>query len=114
MNKSIITASIDSRRTSWLNLAAASTFYVSPSGELIFYATEHDNDGPDETVKVGEWRHVDVVRPNSPTLLPSAKLDGPFVVDEGSAINLTGIGQQPVTRAFLEMFTIGSLLPAST
>ena len=87
------------------NLAAASTFYVSPSGELIFYATEHDNDGPDATVKVGEWRHVDTVRPNSPTLLPSAKLDGPFVVDEGSAINLTGIGQQPVTRAFLEMFT---------
>ena len=88
-----------------IELAAASTFYVSPSGELIFYATEHDNDGPDATVKVGEWRHVDTVRPNSPTLLPSAKLDGPFVVDEGSAINLTGIGQPPVTRAFLEMFT---------
>ena len=88
-----------------LNLAAASTFYVSPSGELIFYATEHDNDGPNETVKVGEWRHVDVVRPNSPTLLPGAKFNGPFVVDEGSAISLTGLGQPPVTRAFLELFT---------
>ena len=87
------------------NLAAASTFYVSPSGELILYATEHDNDGPNETVKAGEWRHVDVVRPNSPTLLPTAKIDGPFVVDEGSSVNLTGIGQQPITRAFLEMFT---------
>ena len=87
------------------NLAAASTFYVSPSGELIFYATEHDNDGPGETVKAGEWRHVDVVRPNSPTLLPTAKLDGPFVVDEGSSVNLTGIGQPSKTRAFLQMFT---------
>jgi hypothetical protein len=92
------------------SLAAASTFYVSPSGELIFYATEHDNDGPGETVKVGEWRHNEVVRPNSPTLLPSAKLDGPFVVDEGSSINLTGIGQPPATRAFLQMFT-GALFP---
>ena len=90
------------------NLAAASTFYVSPSGELIFYATEHDNDGPNETVKMGEWRHVDVVRPNSPTLLPSAKFDGPFVVDEGSSINLTAIGQQTATRAFLRMFTHGN------
>ena len=88
-----------------LNFAAASTFYISPSGELIFYATEHDNDGPDESVKVGEWRHVDVVRPNSPTLRPSAKLDGPFVVDEGSSVNLTGIGRQPATKAFLELFT---------
>lgn len=91
-----------------LTLAAASTFYVSPSGELILYATEHDNDGPSDTVKVGEWRHVDVVRPNSPTLLPSAKIDGPFVVDEGSSINLTGIGQQPATKAFLEMFNFRS------
>jgi hypothetical protein len=92
-----------------LNLAAASTFYVSPSGELIFYATEHDNDGPSETVKAGEWRHVDVVRPNSPTLLPSAKLGGPFVVNEGSSINLTGVGQPPVTKAFLEMFTFNAI-----
>ena len=88
-------ASHSSGSSELLNFAAASTFYISPSGELIFYATEHDNDGPDESVKVGEWRHVDVVRPNSPTLRPSAKLDGPFVVDEGSSVNLTGIGRQP-------------------
>ena len=98
-------ASHSSGSSELLNFAAASAFYVSPSGELIFYATEHDNDGPNETVKVGEWRHVDVVRPNSPTLLPSAKIDGPFVVDEGSSLNLTGIGRQPVTKAFLELFT---------
>ena len=39
------------------NFAAASTFYVSPSQELLLYATEHDNDGPSGTVKMGEWRH---------------------------------------------------------
>jgi hypothetical protein len=86
------------------SLAAASTFYVSPSGEVILYATEHDNDGPGETMKAGEFRHVDVVRAGSPTLLPSAKLDGPFVVDEGSAIDLTGTGQQPITKAFIQLW----------
>ena len=31
------------------SLAAASTFHVTPSGELLFYASEHDNDGPEGT-----------------------------------------------------------------
>lgn len=108
VNKPVAT-SPSTRGEQLVSLAAAATFYVSPSGELIFYATEHDNDGPGATVKVGEWRHVDVVRPSSPTLLPSAKIDGPFVVDEGSSVNLTGIGRPPVTRAFLEMFTFSGL-----
>ena len=86
------------------SLAAASTFYVSPSGEVIFYATEHDNDGPGGTVKAGEWRHVDMVRQGSPTLLPGADVDGPFEVDEGSSVNLTGTGRQPTTKAFLSLF----------
>lgn len=86
------------------SLAAASTFYVSPSGELIFYAGEHDNDGPNGTMKAGEWRHVNVVRPDSPTLLPTANVDGPFFVDEGSAVTLTGRGGQPITKAFLQLF----------
>src|SRR4030095_13763377 len=87
------------------SLAAASTFYVSPLGELIFYATEHDNDGPGGTVKVGEWRHKEVARPGSPTLLPSVNLNGPFEVNEGSSINLTGTGGQATTKAFVQMFT---------
>jgi hypothetical protein len=49
------------------NLAAATGFHVTPSGELLFYATEHDNDGPSGTVKAGEWRHKDMVREGSPT-----------------------------------------------
>ncbi|HET6372153.1 MAG TPA: PKD domain-containing protein, partial [Candidatus Polarisedimenticolia bacterium] len=86
------------------NLAAASTFYVSPSGELIFYATEHDNDGPGDTVKAGEWRHKDVVRDDSPTLLPHADIVENYEVEEGDSITLTGIGRPPVTRAFIELY----------
>lgn len=87
-----------------VSLAAASSFYVSPSGELIFYGTEHDNDGPDETVKVGEWRHKNVVREGSPTLLPTAKVNGPYEVDEGSSVNLTGSATPPITKAWVQLF----------
>jgi len=86
------------------SFAAASTFYVSPSGELMMYAAEHDNDGPSGTVKAGEWRHRDVVREGSPTLLPTVALDGPFIVDEGSSASLTGVGRPPLTRPFVQLF----------
>jgi hypothetical protein len=47
-----------------------------------------------------------VVRHDSPTLLPSAAIDGPFYkVDEGGMVNLTGTAGPPVTRAFLQIFT---------
>ena len=88
--------------------------YVSPSGELIFYATEHDNDGPTDdlaqailgngSVKAGEWRHIDMVRPNSPTLRPSAAVGGPYVVDEGASIVLSAVGRPPVTKAWIQLF----------
>ncbi len=87
------------------NLAAASGFHVTPSGELIFYATEHDNDGPDGTVKAGEWRHVEVVRRDSPTLLPTVLVNGPYEVDEGRTVDLAGSAGPPATRAFLQMFS---------
>jgi hypothetical protein len=88
------------------SFAAASTFYVSPSGELLFYATEHDNDGPGNkgTVKAGEWRHKNVVREGSPTLLPTARVDGPYEVDEGASINLTGTATPPITKAWVQLF----------
>ena len=87
------------------NFAAASTFYVSPSGELLFYATEHDNDGPSGTVKAGEWRHKDMVRDGSPTLQATLTLDNPFAVDEGSIGTLTATAKPPVTRAWMQLFT---------
>ena len=37
------------------NLRAAGGAYVDPNGKLLFYATEHEHDGPDGTVKGLEW-----------------------------------------------------------
>ena len=86
------------------SLAAASGFYVTPSGELILYATEHDNDGPNGTIKAGEWRHINMVRENSPTLRPSAAVNGPYEVDEGSSVVLSGTGGPPITKAWIQLF----------
>ncbi len=91
--------------TTLANTAAATGFHVTPSGELIFYATEHDNDGPGGTVKAGEWRHRDMVREGSPTLLPRAVVNsGPYEVDEGSNVSLTGSAEPPITRAWIQLF----------
>jgi hypothetical protein len=87
------------------NFAAASTFYVSPSGELLLYATEHDNDGPNGTVKAGEWRHRDMVRSDSPTLKSSLTVNSPFTIDEGSVGTVTANAKLPTTRAWMQLFT---------
>ena len=86
------------------NLAAATGFYESPSGELIFYATEHDNDGPDATVKAGEWRHKNMVRDDSPTTLPTAVVNGPYEVNEGDSVNLDGSAGPPITKAWIQLY----------
>jgi len=86
------------------NLAAAGGFYVSPTGELIFYATEHDNDGPNATIKAGEWRHRDMVRPSSPTYDPTPVVGGPYSVPEGGSIDLNGHGEPAVTKAWIEFY----------
>jgi hypothetical protein len=86
------------------SLAAATGFHETPSGELLFYATEHDNDGPSGTVKAGEWRHINMVREGSPTLLPSARVDGPYEVDEGSTVTVTGSAGPPATKASIQLF----------
>ena len=88
--------------------------YVSPSGELILYASQHNNEGPFEltpsgdpgrrTVRFGEWRHVDMVRPDSPTLKPSVETTGPYEVDEGSSIVLTAHGRGPITKAWVQLY----------
>ena len=91
------------------NFGAASTFHVTPSGELLFYATEHDNDGPTGsndrgTVKMGEWRHRDMVRPGSPTLAPTVNAGGPYVANEGSSIELAAIAGPPATKAWVQLY----------
>ena len=90
------------------HFAGSTGVYVSPSGELIVYSTEHTNQGPvDEkdrhTVRGGEWRHREMVRPDNPTLRPT--VDAPvFTVDEGGSRTLVGRGRPPLTRAWLQLF----------
>ncbi len=90
--------------TRLVNLAAAAGFHVTPSGELLFYATEHDNDGPDGTVKAGEWRHREMSREDSPTRLPTARVNGPFVVDEGSSVSLSGSAAPAIEKAWIQLY----------
>ena len=106
------------------NFAAAGGIYVSPSGELIVYSTEYENDGPwtlesdgspgRQTVRFAEWRHREMVRPSSPTLSVGITTDKLLVVDEGSDISLFALGRPPITKAWLQLFEdddLGHTLP---
>jgi hypothetical protein len=83
--------------------AAAGT-YVSPTGELIVYSTEHDNDGPGGTVKMGEFRLRDMVHSFSPTLDPTVVSGGPYSVPEGGAATLTAVASPPRTKAWVQLY----------
>ncbi|HEV8200982.1 MAG TPA: hypothetical protein VGS03_13250 [Candidatus Polarisedimenticolia bacterium] len=86
------------------DFAAASGTYVSPSGEILFYGTEHDNDGPNRSIKTGEWRHRDMVRPGSPTLDPSVNPGGPYEVPEGGSGTLVATPALPATKAWVQLW----------
>ncbi|MFK7760426.1 MAG: hypothetical protein AB8C13_10845 [Phycisphaerales bacterium] len=49
---------LDDPRTG--NGAASGGYYVSPSGQLILYTTEHDNKGPSDSIRCGELRSYNV------------------------------------------------------
>jgi hypothetical protein len=86
------------------SFSAGSSVYVSPSGELIVYVSNHAA-SPGNTFVSGEYRIGSLVRANSPTLRPTAKIDEPFAVNEGSSVALTGSGAPPITKAFIELFS---------
>jgi hypothetical protein len=90
------------------NFATGSGAYVSPSGELLFYATDYADIGsivgPGAWSSFVEYRHRDLVREDSPTLHPTALIDGPFLVDEGSSVALTGAGAPAITQAWIQLF----------
>jgi hypothetical protein len=86
------------------NFRASAGVYVSPSGELILYTTEHDNDGKEDSVRMGEFRHKEVNRPGSPLLLPKADAGGPYVVEEGGSIQLSGSAISPFIKPWVELF----------
>jgi hypothetical protein len=96
------------------SLSAAGGTHVTPSGELIVYGTEYENDGPFEqlpdgshglrSVRFVEWRNIDVVRPNSPTLRPSVSTQSLYEVDEGSSVTLVASASAASTKAWLQLF----------
>jgi hypothetical protein len=96
------------------NFAAASGTYLSPSGELIVYAAEYENDGPAEirpdgsrgrkTVRFSEYRHKNMVRPGSPTLKPAIYVAAQWSVDEGSSVMLNADAQQAITKSWIELY----------
>ena len=95
------------------SFAAASGFHVTPSGELLFYATEHDNDGPQgsngrSTVKFGEWRHIDMFRPGSSAYAPTITAPASVAVDEGGSVNVAGTSGAPLAQPFIELFQVPS------
>ncbi len=101
------------------NFGAASGVYISPTGELIIYCTEYENDGPPDsggqgTVRFCEYRHREMVRPGSPTYFPTADAGGSYLVPEGSSVSLSGSGQPATTKAWVQLFEdidLGSSLP---
>jgi hypothetical protein len=84
------------------SFSAGSSTYVTPSGELVVYIANHDANG--NRIFGGEYRIGSFVRANSPTLRPTAELGGPYAVDEGSSVTLTGQGRPPITKAFVQLF----------
>ncbi len=80
------------------SFAAGSSAYVSPTGELLVYVSDHGDP------VFGEYRQRTLVRPGSPTLRPTAEIGGPFVVDEGSATSLSGTASAPITKAWVQLF----------
>ena len=91
------------------SFAAASGFHITPKGELLFYATEHDNDGPEGSngrgsVKAGEWRHIDMFRPGSPAFLPNLTAPDAVAVDEGSSIAVSATAAPPIAKPWIELF----------
>ena len=91
------------------SFAAASGFHVTPKGELLFYATEHDNDGPTGSnnrgsVKMGEWRHIDMFQPGSPAFLPNLTAPDALTVDEGGSVPITAAAAPPLARPWIQFF----------
>jgi hypothetical protein len=87
--------SVDDPLGKTINFNGSVGVYVSPTQELLLYATEHYNLGPGGSVQVAEFRHVDVYRPGNPNYRPQARITGPTSVNVGTVTELNGSGSRP-------------------
>ncbi|MHB0970225.1 MAG: hypothetical protein ACYC7A_02950 [Thermoanaerobaculia bacterium] len=90
--------------TKTADFAAGGGIYVSPTGELIVYGTEHDNDGPGGTVKMAEFRTIDMVRAGEATYDPTVTIAGPYTVPEGGSVGVSATAAPPRTKPWVELF----------
>jgi hypothetical protein len=86
------------------DFGAAAGTYVSPTGELIVYGAEHDNDGPSGTVKAAEFRLRDHAYFGSPTYDPTVEAGGPYTVPEGGATTLVAVASPPRNKAWTQLY----------
>ncbi len=85
------------------NMGAASGFYVSPSGDLIMYATTHDNDAPNSTVSMAEFTSQDGYDQDGayrPTAVP-----GTYKGVANAPITLNGTASRPaIAQGRVELY----------
>lgn len=88
------------------NFAAAGGAYVTPSGELMLYATPHsdvDTSVGVDNVRIAELGHRYGVRPNSPLLNPTVSTASSYQVLEGGTVQLAAQGK-PSVGPWVELF----------
>lgn len=85
---------------------AASGIYISPSGELLFYAAEHYSQGPAGSVRFVEFHHNSMAYPGSPLYSKKASIEEPAVeVPEGSILPMDGRASRPqIVKPWIELF----------
>ncbi|WP_367155706.1 PKD domain-containing protein [Methylomonas sp. HYX-M1] len=92
-----------------INFSASVGAYVSPSQELLLYATEHYAQGPSGSVQVAEFRHRDVYRAGSPNYYPTAKINAAGSVTVGNSVALSAAGSKPPkAKAWVELYADAS------
>ena len=80
------------------DLDAASGVYVSPTGQLIIYTADHDNEGPSwirNSLEMGEFRsvmvsHTGTCGPQWRGGDPNLHLGGPYKINEGENLQVNG------------------------
>ena len=86
------------------SFSAASGMYVTPAGEILDYVAPHENS---DVIVFGEYRSLNIVDNDSPSLRPTATVNGPVTVDEGSSVQISGTGEQAETKAWVSLFQQG-------
>lgn len=88
------------------NMTAASSAYVSPSGELLLYSMPHDDEDDFTTdfARMAEFRHRDANRETSLLRLPGAVAGGPYFVEAGGSVALVGSPTPTADRPWVELY----------